>query len=60
MNELRKRKEYMLDLMLRIEGVHYTMGWLKSAWLYACDSDVDISVVEKTITELEAKDTASV
>jgi hypothetical protein len=59
MNELRERKEYMIDLMLQIKGDHYTMGWLKSSWLWPLDADIDAKVVEKTIAELEANEEAA-
>jgi len=54
--EQSERREYMVDLMKDVKGVHYTLGWLSSDFSsrrYNEDSVQD--VVERTIKELESE-----
>lgn len=54
--EQSKRREYMVDLMEDVKGIHYTLGWLGSDFSSRRQSkDSMQDIVERTIQELESE-----
>ena len=51
--ELAALKQQMIDLMIQVHGVHYTIGWLGSAFKYPTAQDIDQSVVINTVQQLK-------
>lgn len=52
-NELAVLKQQMIDLMIQVRGVNYTVGWLGSAYKHPAAKDIDRSVVIKTVQQLK-------
>lgn len=52
-NELAALKQQMIDLMIQLRGVNYTVGWLGSAYKHPTAQDIDRSVVISTVQQLK-------
>jgi hypothetical protein len=52
-NELAVLKQQMIDLMIQLRGVNYTIGWLGNAYKHPIAKDIDRSVVIKTVQQLK-------
>jgi hypothetical protein len=52
-NELAVLKQQMIDLMIQLRGVNYTVGWLGNAYTHPIAKDIERLVVIKTVQQLK-------
>jgi hypothetical protein len=52
-NELAVLKQQMIDLMIQLRGVNYTVGWLGNAYKHPIAKDIERLVVIKTVQQLK-------
>jgi hypothetical protein len=48
-----QQRQLLIELMEQQHGIHYTLGWLKSSYVFARDPTIEAAVLTKTLAELQ-------
>ena len=53
---VRERRSQFINLMKQKQGIHYTLGWLESAYALGSTEEQDLQIVEAEMPKLTAMD----
>ena len=53
---VRERRSQFINLMKQKQGIHYTLGWLESAYALGSTEEQDLQSIEQQMPKLAAMD----